>query len=239
MRRGRLGLRNLAAAAVLAAVAALLTAAYAQRAGRASPPAAAQDLATVYVAARDVPAGTAGSEALDAGLIVPRRLPRAAVAPGSATTADEVRALVAVQPLYAGEQAARRRFGPSGATGVRGQLSGTRRVLAVPGTPEQLLAGMLAAGDHVDVVASLRGAAVQEPTGATVLRNLLVVRAPTVDRGRATAAAVVELTDVQAQRLFFVIRNGDWSFVLRPPTAAAESATRIDSAAAILGRTGA
>jgi len=67
-----------------------------------------------------------------------------------------------------------------------------------------------------------------------VLRNLLVVRAPSLDRGRAAAAAAVALSDAQAQRLFFVIRNGDWSFSLRPPARAAESPSRVDSAASIL-----
>src|SRR5918996_1120547 len=77
--------------------------------------------------------------------------------------------------------------------GVRAQISGNMRALEVPGDQHQLLAGTLAAGDHIDVVASLKykladvspqtaqsgnRGDVERVASRVVLRDLLVLRAP-------------------------------------------------------------
>ena len=58
--------------------------------------------------------------------------------------------------MYAGEQVTLRRFSDVAAQGIRSQLKGTLRAVQIAGDPNQLLAGTLKAGDHVDLVANLR-----------------------------------------------------------------------------------
>src|ERR671934_209625 len=62
------------------------------------------------------------------------------------------------------------------AQGPRGGLSGTVRLMAVPGDPDQLLAGVLKAGDHVDVIAALKGNGLGSGNSSQILlRDLRVV----------------------------------------------------------------
>ncbi len=81
--------------------------------------------------------------------------------------------------MYAGEQVTLRRFSDVAAQGIRSQLKGTLRAVQIAGDPNQLLAGTLEAGDHVDLVANLR---LDTNTAATatriVLRDLTVLSAP-------------------------------------------------------------
>ena len=60
------------------------------------------------------------------------------------------------QALYAGDQVTVKRFSDLHAEGIRGELKGTMRAVQVPGDANQLLAGTLQAGDHVDLVANLK-----------------------------------------------------------------------------------
>lgn len=227
-------------AALLAGAAALLTVLYVGRAdGRSTGSSAA--LVTVYVAKHDVAIGTAGAAAVADGVFRPQQLPRAQVLPDAVTRPAELASLVAIQPIFAGEQATLRRFGAAGLEGVRTDLRGTMRALTVSGTTEQLLAGTLADGDHVDVIAALKRGNAQTPYGRIVLRDVLVLRAPKPaaegsrlsGSGDATSATV-RLGDDQALTLFFVLKNGDWTFALRPAVHARDSAAAVASAATVL-----
>jgi Flp pilus assembly protein CpaB len=110
----------------------------------------------------------------------------------------------------------------------------------VAGDPNQLLAGTLKAGDHVDVVANLR-MKVDQNASATrlVLRDLTVLSGPDestvakVSSGGATSV-ILAVTDTQVQRLFFVMKNADWTLELRPVVDAADSAERIETADSVL-----
>ena len=77
---------------------------------------------------------------------------RRQVVPGAISSADQVRGLIATQPTYAGEQVTARRFGTPSERGVRAQIQGTQRAVQIAGDPNQVLAGTLRAGDHVDIV---------------------------------------------------------------------------------------
>src|SRR5205814_9018403 len=82
-------------------------------------------------------------------------VPRRSVVPRAITDPNEVESLDRTQPLYTWEQVTLRRFSDLHAEGIIGQLKGTMRAIQLPGDPNQLLAGTLRAGDHVDVVANL------------------------------------------------------------------------------------
>lgn len=230
-------IRTFALPGALAALAAVLTLAYAAHGG--PQQAAAAGTASVYVATHDIAAGTAGVDAMHALKLV--HLPAAAVAPDAVTTLATLGGRIAVEPIYRGEQATLRRFAGLSDQGLVSQLSGRQRAIQIAGDANQLLAGTLRDGDRVDVVASLKTPDKQVPYGRTVLRNILVLHAPPapsgspVSGGQQAFAATLRLSDTQAQTLFFVTKNGDWALVLRPAVHAGDGADFVDSTASVLG----
>ena len=242
--------RNLGIATMLAALAAVLVTVYVTNVRRNVQ--SSESGITVLVASRDIPAGTPGAEIVAGHLLGSAVVPRRAVAPGAVSSPAQIQQLVATQPLYAGDQVTSRRFGAAAVQGVQGQLKGTLRALQVPGDGNQLLAGTLADGDRVDVVAAVKftGADGQGSSIGTerigsriVLRNIRVIQAPAGASGVAklgagpagSLSAILAVTDSQAQKLFFVIRNGDWSLALRPSVEPADSPDSVETAQSVLG----
>src|SRR4051794_7734582 len=223
--------RNLVLAAVLAAVAALLTAIYVSRSQGSASAASGVASAPVLVATRDLPVGTPASVAFATGAIVLKRLPTEAVAPTAVNNAALLAGGVVIQPIFKGDQVTFGRFGPTAAQGLRANLHGALRAVAVPGDPTQLLSPTLNAGDRVDVVALIDG------KSRVVLHDLLVLAAPTAGTASGQPAvtyATVQLTDRQAQSLFWVMKNAAWSFVLRPSAKAKDTATAPATARTVL-----
>src|SRR3954451_13440696 len=109
---------------------------------------------TVLVASKDIPVDTQGGDLLSGTWLQKVTVARRQVVPGAITSPQQVRGLIATEPIFAGEQVTKRRFGTPSERGVRAQLKGTQRVISVPGDQYQLLAGTLRSGDHIDVVAS-------------------------------------------------------------------------------------
>lgn len=238
---------NLKLAGVLAVVAAILTMVYVGRGGGGTKGAAAASAqqSSVYVAARDIPVGTAASTIFTGGYVKAAKVPVTAVTPGAVVDRRQLKGLVAAQPTYAGEQLSDRRFGASGATGLLSDLHGTGRVMQIAGDSRQLLGGMLQPGDHVDVVASLKSAS-SYTSGAVakiVLRNLLVTgvadgKDANTPGGAGTNWITLQVTDAQARQLFFVVKNGDWTLVLRPFVRPAQSPDGTTSTSSILNGRG-
>ena len=81
-----------------------------------------------------------------------RAVARRQVVPGAISSPDQVRDLIATEPTFAGEQVTARRFGTPAERGVRAQIKGTQRAVQVAGDANQVLAGTLRQGDHVDIV---------------------------------------------------------------------------------------
>jgi Flp pilus assembly protein CpaB len=246
--------RNIGIAVVLAAVAAIFTSFYVTNYKRNVQE--GEENVTVFVAARDIPAGTPGTR-LQGGLISKNEVTRRNVAPGAVSDPDQVRELIAATPVYAGEQITTRRFRPVEERGVRAQISGNMRAIEVPGEQHQLLAGTIAAGDRIDVVASLKykladvspqaaqagnRGDIERVASRVVLRDLLVLRAPiqpdvgsrVTSRGEAFSV-LLAVTDNQAQKLFFVLKNGEWSLQLRPVTDAQDSQGSVETIESVMG----
>lgn len=194
----------------------------------------------VYVATKDISTGTTGSEIAKSDLRVETVQKRDVVA-GAISSPGNVAGLVLAAPLYAGEQVTLRRFSDVAAQGIRSQLKGTLRAVQIAGDPNQLLAGTLEAGDHVDLVANLRLDASSSATATRiVLRDLLVLTAPNdpsvakVSTPSGSGSVVLAVTDTQVQRLFFVVKNGDWTLELRPVIGAVDSPERVDTLSTVL-----
>jgi len=231
--------RNIGIAAALALLAAMFTFFYVSNYKKHVQQ--GQELVDVYVASHDIPAGTSGTEV--AGSLAHKRVERTAVVPGAISDPSQVKRLVATQEIFSGEQVSTKRFQPLTQQGIRGQLKGNLRAIVVPGDANQLLLGTLRDGDRIDVVASWSAPEGQQlHVSRTILRDIKVLSAPEESKvanhlGSATTspyAAVLAISDTQSRKLFWMMKNGAWSFELRPVTKATDSVEGFDTSDSIL-----
>jgi Flp pilus assembly protein CpaB len=230
--------KNIGIAVALAALAAILTSAYVVNYKRHVQ--RGEGKVTVLVAARDIPAGTSGADVVDQKMLKEQTVPRKAVVAGAISAPDQLAQYVATQDVYTGEQVSTRRFAPPTEQGIRAQIKGTQRAYELAGDPNQLLAGTLKAGDHIDVVGNwtvksggANGA--DHKVTRVVLRNILIVRASIGGIGGSTVTSgsdksqnvQLRVTDIQAQKLFWIEKNGDWHLTLRPPVNSLDSSNTI------------
>ena len=241
--------RNIVVAVVLAALAALMTSYYVTNYKRHVQQ--GEKHVQVYVASHDIPAGTSGADAM--GMLKKVDVTHNAVAPGAISKPSELKKMIAAQRIYAGEQVTVNRFSTVSQSGIQGDLKGTLRAYQVSGSANQVLAGILKTGDHVDVVANFRyklaGGSSQVTYAATriVLRNVKVLRAPTGPGAGSKLGGsfdskfpvVLGVTDNQSQKLLFSTHNTDaatagggepgWWLELRPNLNSADSPGSIET----------
>jgi Flp pilus assembly protein CpaB len=227
--------RNILIASGLAVLAVVLTLVYVEHARSGSSSATAAPV-QVMVAARDIPVGTAAAKLAGAGWLVTKTFQPSDVPAGAVHNTAAVAGDVVIQPIYKGEQLVSQRFGTTQQEGILSVLHGANRVVQVAGDANQLLAGTLKVGNYVDVVGSLKN---PEDTdnhfSGIFLRDLLVVSAP----GKTTTAdsqtsLELRVTTSQAQRLFWLQKNADWSLLLRPATGAVDKPTAPTNSAGIV-----
>ena len=229
-------LRNIGIAVALAIVAALLTTFYVTNYKRTVQQ--GEEKVPVYVAAQDIDLGTSGADVAHRNMLRVEHVPRRSVVPGAISQPDQIDKLVAVEPIYAGEQISTRRFRTAEEQGIRAQLKGNLRAFQLPGSEHQLLAGTLKEGDRVDVVGTWTlPEASSNHVSRVVLRDLLVLQAPDTSKisskigsnPDAPFAAMLAVTDAQAEKLWWVAENGKWSLQLRPVTDATDSPERLEN----------
>jgi pilus assembly protein CpaB len=247
-------LRNILIAVGLAAVAAVLTVVYATNVRRDAEE--GEGLVSVFVAARDIVEGTSGSEAVEDDLVTTKEVARRSVVPGAISNPAQIEGLVASETIYSGEQVTARRFQPAAEQGIVAQLKGNMRAFQLPGDANQLMQGTLKQGDRVDIVVSIKyrvrdvtadgsrlGGDLERTASRVVLRDIPVLRAAAVPDNNSdltesidkTTSAVLAVSDTQAQKLFFVAKNGDWSLQLRPATDATDSPESVETVETVLG----
>jgi len=246
--------RNIVIAVVLAALAALMTSYYVTNYKRHVQQ--GEKHVTVYVASQDIPAGTVGTDAMH--MLKHKTVTKSGVAPGAISKPDEIKSKIASQRIYAGEQVTVNRFASVAQSGIQGSLKGTLRAYQVAGTANQVLAGILKTGDHVDVVANFHyKLASQTQTSLSyaatkiVLRNVKVLRAPATP-GTASKLGgsfdtkyqvVLAVTDNQSQKLLFATHDSDeaqsggdpgWWLELRPNLNPSDSPGSIETLTTML-----
>jgi pilus assembly protein CpaB len=228
--------RNITLALVLGVIAALLTAFYVTNYKRTVQ--RSEDSVTVLVAAKDIPLGTSGSAVLEGKLLAPREVARRTVVPGAITSGEEIQQLVATQPIFAGEQVTTRRFRPVEQRGIHGKLDGNVRAIQLPGDPNQVLAGTLKAGDHVDVVGAFKVKRGEDEytVSRTVLRDIEVLRvsgggaASSITNGPGESHWVqLAITDSQAAKLWLLKVDGNWTLNLRAVVKSADSPENVET----------
>jgi Flp pilus assembly protein CpaB len=224
-------LRNILLAVVLAVLAAFLTAlyvaSYQNRVDR------GQEKVKVWVAKTDVAPGTPVADL--GGKLTQKEILRKSVVPAVVYDLDDFEGQATSQWIYSGEQVSARRFTVAGKTGIHAQLKGNQRAIAFPGDEQQLLAGILKTGDHVDIVANFKYGKAQN-VSRVLLRDIEVLRAPVGGGVNSKIAqtssddggfsVVLKLTDAQAHKLFLVSAGNEdheWWLDLRAPTDATDS----------------
>ena len=224
--------RNIALAVGLALIAALLTMFYVANYKRHVQQ--TESTVKVWVATRDIPAGTPGAELVKHRWIGTADVVSRTVVPGAISNPEQVASQLTRQDIYTGEQVSLRRFANQAELGVRSQLHGTLRALSLPGTSDQLHGGILKEGDHVDLIANF------DTFTRIIARDVLVLRTGTPPVG---AKVSTEQTSVllavhdsrEAQKSFFSYRiaNG-WSLMLRPVAHATDTPEDIETLKSIL-----
>ena len=223
-------LRNILLAVVLAVLAAFLTALYvANYQNRVD---AGQEKVKVFVAKSDIPPGTPAGDLRTK--VSQKEILSKNVIPAAVYDLDSVDAQTTAQWIYSGEQVTARRFNDTGRTGIHGELKGNQRAMAVNGDREQLLAGIVKTGDHVDVVVNFKWTS-EINVSRVLLRDVTVLRAPQgggIDSKIAESSSdgaysvVLKLTDSQAHKLFLVTAGNEdheWWLDLRAPADATDS----------------
>jgi Flp pilus assembly protein CpaB len=227
--------RNLIIAMGLALAAALLVGLYVSDYKRTVEH--SQQHVTVYVAAKDIPAGMSGADAVSKGYVKTEQVLHASVVPGAISSPSQLKPLVASQEVFPGEQISLARFSNVAEKGIRGFLRGNMRAVQVSGDSNQLLVGTLQTGDHVDVVANIK-ITDQPPrfVDRIVLRNLKVLHAPTAadaaklsSSPNASAWVMLAVTDTQVQKLFYTMQNEGWTLELRPVVKATDSSESVET----------
>jgi Flp pilus assembly protein CpaB len=236
--------RNILVAVALALVAALLTTFYVTNYKRNVQ--TGEDTVKVFVAAKDVPAGTPGTELAKKNMLTEVSVAKRSVVPGAISDPDQVDRLVLTEPIFAGEQVTARRFGSLQQQGIQAKLKGTLRAYQLSGDQNQLLAGTMHDGDHVDLIASIRpDPSKDERVTRIVLRDIEVLRAPTSPEvsgklSNTSAGAVntmLAVRDTQVQKLLQVTAPGaqnDWTLQLRPVVDPADSPETLESNQTVL-----
>jgi Flp pilus assembly protein CpaB len=191
----------------------------------------------VLIASHDITAGTLGSS-LQTGAFVEKRVPQSVAVPESIKTPGALRGEIVTQDILSGEQVSLRKFGPLQAAGVRVKIHGHDRVVELTGEKEQVLDGTLKTGDHVDMLATWN---VPESCGQCHVSRIIVrdalVLATSAELGAGTSGSApvqLRLTDAQAERVFWMQRNGEWTLLVRPVVKPKSSKQGFDNSISIL-----
>jgi pilus assembly protein CpaB len=234
-------LRNIAIAIALAALAAVLTSFYVSQYKQDLKK--GQEPTAVWVATEDIAEGSTGAEVADS--LEKRDIAKEHVVPGAIVNPSDVADKVVTEKIYAGEQVTTLRFRSPTEQGVRATLTGNLRAIQVPGDEHQLLSGTLREGDKVDVVGTWNHPEIQTNHFArTILRDILVLRGVVTSAATEKiteggpnapeASVMLALTDAQAQKLFWIMKNGEWSLELRPTDDPADSPESFESSGSLL-----
>ncbi len=241
-------MRNILIAVALAGFAALLVTFYISNYKSSVQHQQAQ--VTVLVAAHDIPQNTSGADVVSKGWLKTEQVSRSSVVPGTFSSPDQIRSLVATQATYAGEQVTAARFGPTTQAGIAGEITGTQRAVQLSGDPNQILAGTLQPGDYVDFEGVLGidlGGNNSFSFSRIVVRNMKVLQVQSgggasgkIGGGSSLSAVMLRMTDAQSQKIELIYAsarqssNAFWALELRPGLKSQDSPNSVETPFTIL-----
>ena len=209
----------LIAALVVAALGTVLVFLYANNAQQNAQE--GQSLVTVLVAKAQISVGTTGSAASSAGAFQQQEVPKSTVVAGALSDATPLANLVALVPIYPGQQIISQQWGATAATSGLAIPDGTFAIQVQLGDPERV-SGFVAPGSNVAIFTT------GKPTGANgPVARLLLPKVPVLAVGGTTTVTTssssgssanapqvpvtiltLAVTQDQFQKILFVTKAG-------------------------------
>jgi pilus assembly protein CpaB len=185
------------------------------------------ELVEVLVAQGPIEAGTTGEGASEAGLIARESAPRINVPPGAVTSVDQIEGLVALDPILTGEIILRERWGTTAEVSVGLDIPEGFEAVAVEVAVPPGVAGYVAAGTQVSILATIESEADDavapaeaDEEGAVPEEEAvpLEVRTQYLLQG-VDVLMTLAVQPEDAERLVFAVANGSLYFTLLPEDA--------------------
>lgn len=200
----------------------------------------------VFVAAKDIPAGTPAKELEDGGFLETRDVLREDQAPGAIGRISSVRDLVSNETVYKGETLTMNAFDRTTGLKPTAQIKGNERLVSVPINPAVDIGSLIRPGDHVDIHAALpvRVGSDQLFQQVVVARDIEIIETPDSlrpDTGEDPEAAapeadgdrriyVLKATDKEVQDILFSLAaSDDTKLVFTLRGASGDSETNLNS----------
>ena len=123
----------------------------------------------VFVAAKDIPAGTPASELESGGFLESKDVLREDAPPNPVGKLAAIDKLVSNETIYQGEYVSITAFDKTAGLKPTAQIKGNERLFTVPILAANEIAGLIRPGDHVDLAATL-------PTGSGLYKHVVLAR---------------------------------------------------------------
>lgn len=193
----------------------------------------------VFVAAKDIPAGTPADELESGGFLETKDVLREDAPPQAVGKMSTIDGLVSNETVYKGEIVNYTAFDKTAGLKPTAQIKGNERIFAIPVQSASDTAGLIRAGDRIDIMSGMKVDGTQSIVMAVVARDIEVIETPetlTPEGVEVEASApeadgdtklyVIKATDREWQNIMFA--NGsadDYGLLLsvRPSSGDAES----------------
>jgi Flp pilus assembly protein CpaB len=132
----------------------------------------------VFVAAKDIPAGTPADELESGGFLDTKDVLREDAPPNAIGKLDTIEKLTSNDPIYRGDFVTYTAFDKSAGLKPTAQIKGNERLFAVPIQSTSDAAGLIRAGDHVDILSAIKLDGSQAIAMTVVARDVEVIETP-------------------------------------------------------------
>lgn len=176
----------------------------------------------VFVAAKDIPAGTPADELEAGGFLETKDVLREDAPPQAVGKMSTIEGLVSNETVYKGEIVNYTAFDKTAGLKPTAQIKGNERTFAVPVQSASDAAGLIRAGDRVDVLAAIRIEGSQRIAMTVVGRDIEVIETPETltpegveleetapEANGDTKLYVLKATDREWQNIMFANSSSD------------------------------
>lgn len=194
---------------------------------------------TVFRAAKDIPAGTAAKELEAGGYLETTEVLNEDAPPTAVGKMSTLKGLVSNEPVYRGEIVTLSAFDKTAGLKPTSAIKGNERLYAVPIQAASDAAGLVRAGDHVDIMASMETEGDGGKVTSVIARDVEVMETPETLRPEGIEATeeapaadgdtklyVLKTTDEEWSDIMFGLANADdYGLILavRPSNGATET----------------
>jgi Flp pilus assembly protein CpaB len=168
---------------------------------------------TVLVSTAGIPKGVSADVIASRGLYKVMPVLASQVAPGAIVDAGSLSGQVAASNILPGQQLTAADF-TAAASGTTGQLTPGERAVAMTLDQSHAVAGVVTAGDHVDVYGSFQNAA-HQPVVTLLVANAVILKTTTGSASAAVASGgstggtvVLGVSEQLSPRVMWVFDNG-------------------------------